>query len=1617
MDFEIVNQQRGADEDQDNVDIVRMEQVPVEQALNLEDMPELELDDDKDSVDGKEEKEPPRHWYRRCTREQHRERNECSICRDPVYRSGCEVIVCSHRFHIPCILRWSEEHNTCPLCRAELRANWASRVARVEGLDRPLSPAELRNMAREAQPDMADIFYDVAREIEDQRARALEAARDPPLPPVDPQVRAEQSRRRRERRAQLRIQAQINEGLRQAAQERRVDNPRADVVDHKTEFKSQLEDEHLLFELNGVPEGASWVIHPYAIESGLTRDYNIVTVGNRHHIQGFVTFRLYREVGGGVENVRVTVNRFVETWDLDTPVFWSLNDYIGVSLVPGPVGEAPPEFALVPGFHHGSNEERLRNSFESVMPQLSLDTQIDREQMVNLIRNHYRRFWKEYPGLLNDIYRFLSSPFATDRVMRHNQSIIDGFNANADALLLKHYAWKGATKSDYSFMLAKRVGWVYVRRGVAAFYVLACLAALCLLFQSHGKVLSYVVAQVAWVAPELLNVYLMLMIVGAGVTFLTRAVKPILLGPLFRTSAARVARSEMVEEIRPKHVMAWTPCSKIKLMKSSIMDTPHRLMPDQYPGVVHEVKEDLRQMPTRTSVDIYGTAMDVPVVYPESCPQNLEAAVKVRMGFDRLIDDSLGAEFLGFAKQFIDEEIPVLTFDFNRDAIKKHLIATYGQAKGERLFQLYDEPLEHKDAESEIFPKKEPYLGKDIDNVKYRQIWNRSEKIIARFSYAFAQIGKLFKTLFPKGSSSYYVSGDQPVGVGSHFGFMLRKFMCTFESDVSNWDGSMNHWFLAVEKYLMTTKFSDPHFDFLLEHWDVVTGRSKDRTYKVKLPFGRRSGDLWTSTFNSLLNICVTRFALHKLGFTKDEVAVMVLGDDNVFWTTRPFEVGAYVDIYAKLGLKNEVEQRTDPELVTFCSGRFWRVHDTYVWGSMAFRPLCKFGWNHNNLPEKMYGALIYGNAMSMLGSAGHVPVLGAFYRTIAADGVIRKLRPRKDPSDRNPYKIEGGPVLYPTWETRLQYEKIYGIAPDLQLLLERQIQQGFRIASFPCFINDNLFTRGAKIDLGYSDDIVPAEYLLTPTGDPEYMEEMNKLQGAGTLEQALTNAAEFAVEEEEILASQGKIPKVSHVLLHKLFTFFSWHHLPAGVFVHKAYNNFVFRMGWPEANKRKAKQKPKKPQKKLKKQVKTVKKEVSTLAKALKGVGGVAGGMLAGPPGAQLGSMAGGWLAKLIGNGDYKVNSNTLAGGGVPSFNPEKHGTRICHREFIGNVGTSTSFELQNVLTLNPGDPITFPWLSLVASHYEEYKFNGLVFAYNPTSSTALNSVNPAQGVVIMATQYNVARANFLSKIEMESYEFSCSGAPYTPLLHPIECKPSLGVLERLFVSSNSASDGNDPRFVDFGRFSLATEGMQSEYVCGELWVTYDVTLYKPRIDPLIDTPIQFARYDSVGDFSAGSFQGGTFELLLTPDDDLDWVVSGTLPAGYYLIILQALNTGGSVGGAFSAFTSDGWASPNPTADWFVGGGFYWDYINSSSSTMMRALVSDGTPGRLTFQSPIWTGGTITAGEILVFAVPDFRRIFSVPTVDSLKRELDDMRMHFLRLQTSEDEEKLERKYISKKR
>ncbi len=242
---------------------------------------------------------------------------------------------------------------------------------------------------------------------------------------------------------------------------------------------------------------------------------------------------------------------------------------------------------------------------------------------------------------------------------------------------------------------------------------------------------------------------------------------------------------------------------------------------------------------------------------------------------------------------------------------------------------------------------------------------------------------------------------------------------------------------------------------------------------------------------------------------------------------------------------------------------------------------------------------------------------------------------------------------------------------------------------------------------------------------------------------------------------------------------------------------------------------------------------------------GGLAGralGTLVGQ--GDLGAMAGESLAKLFGYGDYSMSvkgNSLMAGIGttvVPKFQGDgKRGVRIMEREFLANVlsgptlvSGSTAFN-NTAYTLNPTDQTTFPWLSKIATLFDQWEPHGIVFEFVTTSST-FNGSSQALGAVVMAADYDAANPTIYgSKQEAENSDYACSTVPSANLIHGIECDPKERPTPVLFTTQR-ASQLN---FSNLGTMQISTQGCSTAgTTLGELWVSYDVTFYKKQlVDP----------------------------------------------------------------------------------------------------------------------------------------------------------------------------------------
>lgn len=166
----------------------------------------------------------------------------------------------------------------------------------------------------------------------------------------------------------------------------------------------------------------------------------------------------------------------------------------------------------------------------------------------------------------------------------------------------------------------------------------------------------------------------------------------------------------------------------------------------------------------------------------------------------------------------------------------------------------------------------------------------------------------------------------------------------------------------------------------------------------------------------------------------------------------------------------------------------------------------------------------------------------------------------------------------------------------------------------------------------------------------------------------------------------------------------------------------------------------------------------------------------------------------------------------------------RVRHREYIADIfGAGASGTAIATFPVNPGMPITFPWLSALAVCYENYSFKRLSFSYSPACATT------QAGMVVLALDYDAADSAPVSKQGLLSMRTSNRGACWSPFdLH--SDRSDLHKFSQYFIRSGTLAAMLDVKTYDVANLFVASTGQGNSNICGEIWCEYEVEFFTPQ-------------------------------------------------------------------------------------------------------------------------------------------------------------------------------------------
>ncbi len=283
--------------------------------------------------------------------------------------------------------------------------------------------------------------------------------------------------------------------------------------------------------------------------------------------------------------------------------------------------------------------------------------------------------------------------------------------------------------------------------------------------------------------------------------------------------------------------------------------------------------------------------------------------------------------------------------------------------------------------------------------------------------------------------------------------------------------------------------------------------------------------------------------------------------------------------------------------------------------------------------------------------------------------------------------------------------------------------------------------------------------------------------------------------------------------------------------------------------------------------------------------------GMFMGSPyaGGLLGELLGSGIGKIIGMGDYTIAgpdpSYNVLKGNIPKFSSNDATNIVCHREYLGDITGAAAFT-NRVYDLNPGVSETFPWLSSVATSYQQYRFHGLIFEFRSLVTDFVTGGAP--GVLVMTSNYNPDQPAYSTRQEAENAEFAVSVKPTVNLVHMVECDPAQTQFKWYNVRAETPTPGLDKRAYDYGTTQIITQANPTQ-VLGELWVSYCVEFLKPILPKSLGvfrtTSLRMYRSGIANATPLGTATIGTVvgNLTLVSISGTVMVVTGFTPGGNY--------------------------------------------------------------------------------------------------------------------------------------
>lgn len=255
--------------------------------------------------------------------------------------------------------------------------------------------------------------------------------------------------------------------------------------------------------------------------------------------------------------------------------------------------------------------------------------------------------------------------------------------------------------------------------------------------------------------------------------------------------------------------------------------------------------------------------------------------------------------------------------------------------------------IAHKMTIRKSFVKTENNLydspGHSLDKAP-RLIQGAQPEFVALVGPMFAAIQKEIKRIWNKNHFVWFTSGASSLALADYITESTNHLI--FENDVSAFDTSIGPELCLLELFLAKWMGATPAVLSLMRA-NIQTHGYTSQGIKYSVRGTRKSGDPYTSVFNSVLNGLMHVYVLNAAGMRIEnmhsELRMLVQGDDNLLRHDSRYRPDW--SILLRLGFKAENNYRSSLYEAEFCSSRLYAVEgDRWNFGPKIGRLVNKLG-------------------------------------------------------------------------------------------------------------------------------------------------------------------------------------------------------------------------------------------------------------------------------------------------------------------------------------------------------------------------------------------------------------------------------------------------------------------------------------------------------------------------------------------------------------------------------------------------------------------------------------------------------------------------------------------------